>query len=723
VSAAFSGLESGFYNGTKLQGFSILIAVLVMLAIAFGVLNTSTCSGGKERWYTSEKWVLLLVVAPLFTAAVLLSYALWSFPAEWTLLFSVLAGMIVYTGGHLAGWTGARMAQARESQYAPEFSNVVWSIPAGLFAGLAVYGLSFIVYHWKSAANTTTGVWQAVSWGTPLVVLAFLLAGTLHIGLAKFALRNEMQEWWARLGGWLMLWSIFWSVLFGMALFSPLVTRFLLQSAWARRTVAATWAVHSGYGIALGWGKSTSGKPSGAPHSSDSPVKEIIAKAAPFVFVTGLLVLLAYAVKWLAVRAGGIDLSTGQYKAYWFAAAFAFLMTISIFLSWRVDINRFSMNLLYRNRIIRCYLGASNASRKAQPFTGFDPSDDMLLKSFTSPPPERGTPRGSSAKRDTAKPYDGPYPILNATLDISHGQRLAWQERKAEAFMFTPHFCGYEYPEMRPEINRVDKADQGAYQPTETWGFAHGGISLGTAVSISGAAVSPNMGYHTYAPLAFLMTVFNVRLGVWLANPRYANEMYRQRPDGGPAFSLLYLLNELLGSATDSAKYAYLSDGAHFENLALYELVRRKCDFIIAGDAGEDPEFAFGDLVNAIRKCRTDLGAEIQLTLDPWRMTAADGSAAVHAVFGTVKYADRERPGQLLYIKTSMTKEDPEDIWAYKRAHAAFPHQSTADQWFDESQFESYRLLGRRSIESIAKTRNEETVRTGGIPALFRGLT
>jgi hypothetical protein len=70
-----------------------------------------------------------------------------------------------------------------------------------------------------------------------------------------------------------------------------------------------------------------------------------------------------------------------------------------------------------------------------------------------------------------------------------------------------------------------------------------------------------------------------------------------------------------------------------------------------------------------------------------------------------------------------MTKEDPEDIWAYKRAHAAFPHQSTADQWFDESQFESYRLLGRRSIESIAKTRNEETVRTGGIPALFRGLT
>jgi len=227
------------------------------------------------------------------------------------------------------------------------------------------------------------------------------------------------------------------------------------------------------------------------------------------------------------------------------------------------------------------------------------------------------------------------------------------------------------------------------------------------------------MGYHTYAPLAFLMTVFNVRLGQWLANPRYSNQKFRHRPDGGPAFSLLYLFNELLGSATDSSKYVYLSDGAHFENLALYELVRRECDFIIAGDAGEDPQFGFGDLVNAIRKCRTDLGAEIQLALDPLRLTAEDGSSPAHAIFGTVKYANRERPGLLLYIKTSMTKDDPEDVWAYKRVHGTFPHQSTADQWFDETQFESYRMLGRRSIERIVHARQEPAVRAGGIPALF----
>ena len=720
VSATFAYLEYGYYDGTKLLVFSIVAAILLITAIAFGVLNTSTCVGGEQRKFAQAKWVLVFVVVPLFAGAVLLSYALWSYPAEWTLSFSVLAGMIVYTAGHLAGWTVARIANPGDPPRAPEFSNVLWALPAGIFAGYEVYGLSFIVYRWKAAADPAMGAWHAVSWGTPLVVLAFLLAGTLHIGLAKFALRNEMQEWWARLGGWLMLWALFWSALFSLALFAPWVAKGLLHYAWAKRAAAVAWAVHSGYGALLGWGKNTSGKSPGSPHMTDSPVKEIVAKTAPLVFLTGLLVLLACAVESLAVVKGAVDLTTGKYEIYWFAGAFTILIAMSLFLSWRVDINRFSMNLLYRNRIIRCYLGASNPKREPQPFTGFDPTDDIPLASFVMPPEEqRGTHCGSlNAMTKTTQPYSGPYPILNATLDISHGGRLAWQERKAEAFMFTPHYCGYEFPEMRPEINRMEKHSGGAYQETGSWAFARGGISLGTAVSISGAAVSPNMGYHTYAPLAFLMTVFNVRLGAWLANPRYSNDQYRQFPDGGPAFSLLYLINELLGTATDSSKYAYLSDGAHFENLAMYELVRRECDFIIAGDAGEDPGPGFEDLVNAIRKCRTDLAAEIELDTAPFKISGSDGYATAHAVFGTIKYPSKKQ-GKLLYVKSSLTEKDPADVLSYKRTHGAFPHQSTADQWFDESQFESYRMLGRCSIQSIIPPEKDAAVRSGGVPALF----
>jgi energy-coupling factor transporter ATP-binding protein EcfA2 len=91
-------------------------------------------------------------------------------------------------------------------------------------------------------------------------------------------------------------------------------------------------------------------------------------------------------------------------------------------------------------------------------------------------------------------------------------------------------------------------------------------------------------------------------------------------PEGGPRSSLLYLLFELFGTTTDVSKYVYLTDGAHFENLALYELVRRECDFIIASDAGEDGGYVFSDLANAIRKCRTDLGAEIDERADVERI-------------------------------------------------------------------------------------------------------
>jgi len=362
---------------------------------------------------------------------------------------------------------------------------------------------------------------------------------------------------------------------------------------------------------------------------------------------------------------------------------------------------------------VRCYLGASNPHRREQPFTGFDPADDVKLETFAQPD---GKPmQGGMA-------YSGPYPILNGTMTVTHGQRLAWQERKAESFVFTPRFCGYDFPELRPENNKSSGAVEGAYQATHQWAFRDGGIPLGSAVAISGAAVNPNSGYHTFPPLAFLMTVFNVRLGVWLANPRFKNEEFWARlrqPQGGPALSLLYLLNELVGTATDRSKYVNLSDGAHFENLAIYELVRRECDFIVAGDAGEDPGPGFEDLVNAIRKCRTDLGAEITLDLEPFRITGSEGYATAHFRFGTIEYASG-KSGKILYLKSSLTKNDPEDVKAYKRAHAAFPHESTADQFFDESQFESYRMLGRCSMSSAIAEAGEKEVRRGGILSLLQ---
>lgn len=366
------------------------------------------------------------------------------------------------------------------------------------------------------------------------------------------------------------------------------------------------------------------------------------------------------------------------------------------------------MNLFYRNRLVRAYLGASHATRKPNPFTGFDPHDELQLMEIRAD-----------------KCYSGPFPIYNSALNLVSGKDLAWQERKAESFVMTPLRCGFDTwleqidlqddslaPDKSPEIYEY------GFRPTENYGFKQDGLRLGTAVSISGAAASPNMGYHSSPSLAFLMTLFNIRLGFWAGNPRHKTSWMNP----GPQIGLLYILAELFGQTDDEANYVYLSDGGHFENLGLYELVKRRCKFIIVSDAGCDETFSFGDLGNAIRRCREDIGVEIDLETDHLipilatpneknpgvteggSKTEKDKSDKWHWAVGVIHYElvdPGAEPGTLVYIKTSITGDEPSDILSYHREHPDFPHQTTTDQWFTESQFESYRRLGQHVVEQL----------------------
>jgi len=237
------------------------------------------------------------------------------------------------------------------------------------------------------------------------------------------------------------------------------------------------------------------------------------------------------------------------------------------------------------------------------------------------------------------------------------------------------------------------------FRETKEYAYPDGGVFLGTALATSGAAVNPNMGFHTSPPLAFLMTVFNVRLGWWLGNPQHPDTWKRSTP----LFGLFYLLMELFATTSDRSRYVNLSDGFHFENLGLYELVRRRCKYIVVGDAGADPLHSYDDLGNAIRKCRTDFGVEIEIDLSRLRLKRDGETSASHCVVGKIRYDLVDPtldPGKLLYFKPTLTGDDPVDVQNYKTLHPDFPHQPTANQWFDESQFESYRQLGRVSAES-----------------------
>jgi hypothetical protein len=231
-------------------------------------------------------------------------------------------------------------------------------------------------------------------------------------------------------------------------------------------------------------------------------------------------------------------------------------------------------------------------------------------------------------------------------------------------------------------------------------------MSIGTAMAISGAAANPNMGYHSSPAVTFLLTLFNARLGWWLGNPGPNGDHTFNR--AGP-YSPQPIFDELLGRTTDTNAWVHVSDGGHFENLGLYEMVQRRCRYIVVCDAGCDPAHAFDDLGNAIRKIRIDLGVPIKindLAIHP-RSSVDRGH---YAAVGTIQYDDADGPrengsrnGTLIYIKPALTGSEPTDVTNYASACGDFPHESTTDQWFSESQFESYRALGHHAMESLCR--------------------
>jgi hypothetical protein len=272
--------------------------------------------------------------------------------------------------------------------------------------------------------------------------------------------------------------------------------------------------------------------------------------------------------------------------------------------------------------------------------------------------------------------FRGPFPLINCALNLGGSSDLAVKTRHSASFTLTPLSCGSD----RKGVGYAPLyADAGQ-------SFA-GGVKLGEAISISGAAASPNRGYHTSPLVAFLLTMFNVRLAWWFPNP--AGKGWTRKH---PAFSLGYLFLELFGMADETSRFVNVSDGGHFENLGVYELVRRRAKVIIACDAECDAGLTFPSLGNVIRVCETDFGAKIELDVSSIR-PGADGLSRAHCATGRIFYSNGSQ-GYLIYLKSSITGDEDVGIEQYRANHPAFPHESTANQFFAEDQFEAYRRLG-----------------------------
>jgi len=452
---------------------------------------------------------------------------------------------------------------------------------------------------------------------------------------------------------------------------------------------------------------------------------------------------------------------------------------VAYLLSKAIGVNRFSMHAFYRNRLIRAYLGASRYNRDPDLFTGFDANDnlqmyelrrdliwtshftnsrdfiDTLVKNkaagvaatiwkdlddVTQRKIGRGDRDGdvvdsvaqhinalilnhqlTRAAIEEAFPKQlpptptGPMHVVNTTLNLTSGENLAWQQRKGESFTVSPMHCGSMYL---------------GYRDARKFG-GDDGISLGNAVTISGAAANPNQGYNSSVPLAFLMTLLNVRLGAWLGNTGVAGDdsFDKSHPDS----NLKPLFAELTGSSTDTYDWINLSDGGHFENLALYEMVFRRCRFIVVSDGGCDPTFTFDDLGNAIRKIRTDLGVPIDIERMDMVPRAEPGASLKNGSYiatATIRYSaidgnSPDKDGVLIYLKPSVYDGVflPRDVYNYAQTSPTFPHEPTSDQFFSESQFESYRALGRHVVNVICGNYKDATVPPPRTPYAARFAT
>jgi Patatin-like phospholipase len=243
-------------------------------------------------------------------------------------------------------------------------------------------------------------------------------------------------------------------------------------------------------------------------------------------------------------------------------------------------------------------------------------------------------------------------------------------------------------------------------------------LTLAAAMAMSGAAISPSMGKMTRRPLTFLMALANVRLGVWVPNPRWVGELGRRqelrlryvRPRP------FYLLCELFGLNRIGSKYLYVTDGGHYENLGLVELLRRGCTEIYCLDASGVGAggVEFEALGEAITLARSELAVEIEFDGEDGEKEEDDTSPAemipdkeTHfakrdVVAAKIKYRDGSE-GRLVYVRNAMTETAPWDVRAHHEADPRFPNNPTIDQLYTDQKFEAYRVLGSRAAKRATK--------------------
>lgn len=340
---------------------------------------------------------------------------------------------------------------------------------------------------------------------------------------------------------------------------------------------------------------------------------------------------------------------------------------------------------MYRNRLMETFLPGARSIEQNQWRPAFD---------------------ANSAHLDTmcGEQTAGPYHLINSNVILVGSRHSRFRGRGGDSFLLSPLYCG---------------SDATGWRGTDEW--MQGRMTLASAMAVSGAAANPGAavdgaGVTRSGMVSALMSVLGLRLGYWAHNPNPVRGTTTRPPN----YLRPGLLRGVLGrKLNEEEAYVELSDGGHFENLGVYELLRRRVDVIVASDASCDPDYAFDSLGNAIERVRVDFGIDVDFTdpdfdLDGLRPgSAAEGDAGDLPTarrgfaVGTIRYPDPagalEKLGVLIYVKPALIAAIPPDVLRFRSVHPDFPHQTTADQFFDEHEVEAYRELGYRIVRELVE--------------------
>lgn len=605
----------------------------------------------------------------------------------------MFAGLFLASAG-----VAAVVSSLKGRSRSPSWRSVLGVGLNGLAFGVLYVGLVKYVLFYDPHPHPTL----FVTFGPPLFILCVLAAGYVEVAVSGTAMDEFEREWRSRLAAVLFRAGFLWLLVFTAVVYLPYGLREFTPTLFHGRGPGrdAPWVAAAGWLLTVVVGFLMARRTTS--HSSKWLL--VTVRVVPLIFLVGLFAI-ASEVSLLIVWPANVNEllyfeRLERSRPLPVLGAVVSCLGALVLALWLVPASLFSLHALYMNRLTRCYLGASRAGetrdapgpglrgtplRLPNRFSGFDPRDDLPLADL------RGTPD---------EPYPGPYPLVTTTLNLVGGQDLAYQDRKGSSFVLTPDYCG---------------SRETGYAPLPTDDHKYN-LTLGRAMAISGAAIDPNMKDYQSAQLTAFLTVLNARLGWWIQNPRVgvAGEWTAEPP---ARWGAVYYLRELFGYTHAQNNYVHLSDGGHFDASGAYELIRRRCRYVIAIDAAEDTSDASENLANLIRLVRADFGIPIEIDTAPLRKDDK-GISRWHCAIGAIRYDEVDEKGAagtFVFIRSSLTGDESADLKNYADTKPPFPHHSTADQFFDADQFESYRMLGEHIGLRVFADANDEAVRLSRI--------